>query len=435
MTNLFASTFPTIISACRSALRLGIAMGLLIGVLPSAMAQNRQELEEKRKRLMREISMTNTLLEKTSRNRAATLDRYTTLQKQIERRERLIQTLNAEITAAETAITRNMAVVASLEQDIEIMRADYARTVRQAYRRKSLTNPLLFVLSADNLNQAFRRWLFVRKYDRFRKTQADAIASTRQALQMRTAALENTRRQQAELLQSLQQQRQTLGAELQEKERLLRTLKSDEERLRADLKKQQAQHEALNAAIERIIQEEVRKQAARREEAATAIPPAAGGVASAPAAEDVPPLIGKEDVTTSNFRQNRGRLPWPVQNGYISRRFGRQKHPTLANIEIDNKGIDIRTDERAPVKAVYDGVVSGIQYVPGHENTVIVQHGDFYTVYSNLNEVNLSKGARVKAGQVIGRVNTNPISNAAELHFEVWYQTQRLNPSQWLKVQ
>lgn len=434
MTNLFASIFPTITSACRSALRLGVVAGLLFWVLPSGMAQNRQELEEKRKRLLREIAMTNSLLEKTSRNKAATLDRYTTLQKQIERRERLIQTLNAEIAAAEAAIVRNIAVVASLEQDIEIMRADYARTVRQAYRRKSLTNPLLFVLSADNLNQAFRRWLFVRKYDRFRKTQADAITSTRQALQIRTAALENTRRQQEDLLHSLQQQRQTLGAELQEKERLLRTLKSDEERLRADLKKQQTQHEALNTAIERIIQEEVRKQAARREEAAIATPPA-GGAASAPVAEDAPLLIGKEDVTTSNFRQNRGRLPWPVQNGYISRRYGRQKHPTLANIEIDNKGIDIRTDERAPVKAVHDGIVSGIQYVPGHENTVIVQHGDFYTVYSNLNEVNLSKGARVKAGQVIGRVNTNPISNAAELHFEVWHQTQRLDPSKWLKVQ
>lgn len=434
MTNLFASTFPTITSACRSALRLGVVAGLLFWMLPSGMAQNRQELEEKRKRLLREIAMTNSLLEKTSRNKAATLDRYTTLQKQIERRERLIQTLNAEIAAAEAAIVRNIAVVASLEQDIEIMRADYARTVRQAYRRKSLTNPLLFVLSADNLNQAFRRWLFVRKYDRFRKTQADAITSTRQALQIRTATLENTRRQQEELLHSLQQQRQTLGAELQEKERLLRTLKSDEERLRADLKKQQTQHEALNTAIERIIQEEVRKQAARREEAAIATPPA-GGAASAPVAEDAPLPIGKEDVTTINFRQNRGRLPWPVQNGYISRRYGRQKHPTLANIEIDNKGIDIRTEERAPVKAVHDGIVSGIQYVPGHENTVIVQHGDFYTVYSNLNEVNLSKGARVKAGQVIGRVNTNPISNAAELHFEVWHQTQRLDPSKWLKVQ
>lgn len=432
MTNLFALTFPTTTSACRNALRLGVVAGLLFWMLPSGMAQNRQELEEKRKRLMREIAMTNSLLEKTSRNKSAALDRYTTLQKQIERRERLIQTLQAEIAAAEAAIVRNTAVVASLEQDIEIMRADYARTVRQAYRRKSLTNPLLFVLSADNLNQAFRRWLFVRKYDRFRKTQAEAITSTRQALQIRTAALENTRRQQEDLLHSLQQQRQTLGAELQEKERLLRTLKSDEERLRADLKKQQAQHEALNAAIERIIQEEVRKQAARREEAAIAALPAGG---AAPVADDAPLPMSKEDVTTSNFRQNRGRLPWPVQNGYISRRYGRQKHPTLANIEIDNKGIDIRTEERAPVKAVYDGIVSGIQYVPGHENTVIVQHGDFYTVYSNLNEVNLSKGARVKAGQVIGRVNTNPISNAAELHFEVWYQTQRLNPSQWLKVQ
>ncbi|MCS7035530.1 MAG: peptidoglycan DD-metalloendopeptidase family protein [Saprospiraceae bacterium] len=427
-------TSLTITTACRSAFRLVVVGGMLFCVFSSATAQNRQELEEKRKRILREISVTNNLLEKTSRDKAAALDRYTTLQKQIERRERLIQTLTAEIAAAQSAITRNTAVVASLEQDIQIMRADYARTIRQAYRRKSLTNPLLFILSADNLNQAFRRWLFLLKYDRFRKTQADAIVQTQQALQIRTATLESTRLQQTELLQSLQQQRQMLEAELQEKERLLRTLKADEERLRTDLKKQQAQHEALNAAIERIIQEEVRKQAARREEVMASAPPAT--VESAPAtAEDVPAPAAKEDAATTSFRQNRGRLPWPVQNGYVSRRFGRQKHPTLANIEIDNKGIDIRTDERAPVKAVCDGIVSGIQYVPGHENTIILQHGDFYTVYSNLSEVSLSKGARVKAGQVMGRVYTNPISNAAELHFEVWYQTQRLNPSRWLKVQ
>ncbi len=411
-------------------------MLLLVFAVCAGLAQNRQELEERRKRLLREIAMTNNLLEKTSRNKAATLDRYTTLQKQIERRERLIQTLTSEIAAAERAIERNTAVIASLERDIQTMRLDYAHTVRQAYRHKVLAHPLLYILSADDLNQAFRRWLFVRKYDRFRKTQAEAIASTQQALQIRTVALENTRRQQTELLQSLQQQRQTLGQELQEKERLLRVLKSDEERLRTDLKKQQAQHEALNAAIERIIQEEVRKQAARREEAASGAP--LTGITSAEAAslgEASSALLLVEDIATKSFRQSRGRLPWPVQNGYVSRRFGRQRHPTLANIEIDNKGIDIRTDERAAVKVVYDGIVSGIQYVPGHENTVIVQHGDFYTVYSNLSEVSFSKGARVKAGQTIGRVNTNPISNAAELHFEIWYQTQRLNPSQWLKVQ
>ncbi len=400
----------------------------------SGLAQSRQELEEKRKRLLREIAVTSQLLEKTSRDKAAALDHYTTLQKQIDRRERLIQTLTDELAAVEAAIERNTAVVASLSRDIELMRTDYGRTVRQAYRRKMLTNPLLYLLSADNLNQAFRRWLFLRKYDRYRKAQAQAIAQTQQALQQRIITLEHTRRQRQELLQSLQQQRQTLETELQQKRQLFQSLKADEERLRAELKKQQASHEALNAAIERIIQEEVRKQAAaKKEDALLATAPA--GTAPAGAAEELSPTSAVEDAFTRNFRHSRGRLPWPVQSGYVSRRFGRQKHPTLPNVELDNKGIDIRTEENASVKAVYEGLVSGVQYVPGHENTVILQHGDFYTVYSNLKEVSVSKGARVKAGQVLGRVSANPISNAHELHFEVWYKTQRLNPSYWIRQQ
>ncbi len=397
------------------------------------LAQTRQELEERRKRLQREISMTTSMLEKTSREKAATLDRYMTLQKQIERRERLIQTLSAEIAAAEAAIVRNIAVVESLTSDIVALRADYARAVRQAYRRKTLTNPLLYLLSADNLNQAFRRWLFLRKYDRYRKAQAEAIAQTQQALQHRTAILENARRQQSELLASLQQQRQTLGAELEEKQQLLKTIKANEERLRADLKRQQQNHEALNAAIERIILEEVRKQAAKKEEEETASVAAIPSGSSAAALERE--VAYKEDAVTISFRQNRGRLPWPVQSGFVTRRFGRQKHPTLPQVELDNKGIDIRTSENAAVKVVYDGIISGVQYVPGHENTVIIQHGDFYTVYSNLVEVSVAKGGRVKAGQTIGRVGTSPLSNASDLHFEVWHKNQRLNPSLWLKPQ
>lgn len=411
----------------------GLIAWLLLGSATSGLAQTRQELEERRKRLQREISMTTSMLEKTSREKAATLDRYTTLQKQIERRERLIQTLSAEIAAAEAAIVRNTAVVESLTSDIVALRADYARALRQAYRRKMLTNPLLYLLSADNLNQAFRRWLFLRKYDQYRKAQAEAIAQTQQALQYRIAILEKTRRQQSELLASLQQQRQTLGTELEEKQQLLKAIKANEERLRADLKRQQQNHEALNAAIERIILEEVRKQAAKKEEVETASVVAVPSGSSAAVLEGE--IVSKEDAVTTSFRQNRGRLPWPVQSGFVTRRFGRQKHPTLPQVELDNKGIDIRTSENAAVKVVYDGVISGVQYVPGHENTVIIQHGDFYTVYSNLVEVSVAKGGRVRTGQTIGRVGTNPLSNASDLHFEVWHKNQRLNPSLWLKPQ
>ena len=139
------------------------------------------------------------------------------------------------------------------------------------------------------------------------------------------------------------------------------------------------------------------------------------------------------DNASVGFRQNKGRLPWPVEGGFIARGFGRQKHPTLKNIEITNNGIDIRTDEAAAVRAISDGTVAGVQFVPGHDYTVIIRHGNYYTVYSNLSETSLSKGDAVRAKQPIGRVSSNPITGASELHFELWHQKERLNPVGWIK--
>lgn len=415
---------------------------LLLAMPVFCFAQGKQDLEEKRKKLIREIEVTDNLLKKTTRTKAAALDRYVALQKQIERRERLIQTLGLEIAASEEASGRTASVVQSLTRDITTMRADYGQIVRNAYRRKELSNPLLYVLSAENLNQAFRRWLVLRKYDRYRKTQAEAIVATQRTLSKKVAALEASRHEQESLLASLQGQRSTLDNELKDKENLLSTLKKDEGRLRDELNQKQAAHEALNQAIERVIQEEIRKKIAeaRRTASAPSTPvapaPAGSGLPAAPAeeasvTENMADL--REDASTIAFRQNRGRLPWPVEKGFVARSFGRQKHPTLRNIEVTNNGVDIRTDEAAAVRAVYQGIVAGVQFIPGHDYTVILQHGNYYTVYSNLNETQLNKGDRVAAKQVVGRVSTNPITGASELHFELWHQKERLNPTGWIK--
>ncbi len=424
--------------------------GLFLLALPVLCpAQNKQDLEEKRKKLIREIEVTDNLLHKTTRSKAATLDRFVALQKQIERREKLIETLGAEIVESEAAAGRTAAVVESLTRDIQAMQQDYGRIVRNAYRRKEMSNPLLFVLSAENLNQAFRRWLFLRKYDRYRKTQAEAIVATQQTLSKKIASLETSRREQEALLASLQGQRTALNTEKEVKEKLLDTLKKDEGRLRDELKQKQTAHEALNQAIERVIQEEIRKkvQESRRTAAATTPAPSPVTASPTPTSAGTPaPATGandasvsestadiKEDATSIAFRQNRGRLPWPVEKGFIARGFGRQKHPTLRNIEITNNGVDIRTDEASSVRAVHAGLVAGVQFIPGHDYTVILQHGNYYTVYSNLSETKLNKGDRVAANQVVGQVSTNPITGASELHFELWHQKERLNPSSWIK--
>ncbi|HOY06004.1 MAG TPA: peptidoglycan DD-metalloendopeptidase family protein [Saprospiraceae bacterium] len=429
----------------------GFRLLLLLLLLPAfLLAQSRKELEEKRKKIIRDITSTERMIKKTAQSREATYDKYVALQSQIQNRETLIRTIQEEVEAAEENIERNQNVIASLEQDIQQMQAEYGKMVRNAYRRKSLSNPLLYILSAESLNQAFRRWLFLRKYDRFRKQQADAIAATREMLAQKIRSINEIRIEKENMLGSIQNQKATLSSDLVEKDETLKFLAKDEERLKQDLQKKQTAHEQLNSAIENVIQEEVRKRA---DEARRAPPPVAAapaktekpatqvnkppGKTPGPAAVAAAPETAKpeatEDVQSFDFRRSKGRLPWPVESGFISRGFGKQQHPTIKNISITNNGIDIRTEESASVRAIHEGIVAGVQFIPGHDYTVIIQHGDYYTVYTNLAETSLAKGDQVRSKQVIGKVSNNPITGASELHFELWHKKERINPVGWIR--
>lgn len=410
------------------------AFFLLIPLL--AFSQSKKDLEAKRKKLIRDIEVTGKLLKKTTKTKESTYDRYVALQSQIERRARLIETIEQQISNAEQGIERNSTVIASLTGDIKKMQDEYGRTIRSAFRRKTLSNPLLYILSAESLNQAFRRWLFLRKYDKFRRKQADAIAFTRDMLAKKVSALEETRREKENLLISLRSQKTLLTTEMANKNDLLKTLSQDESRLKSDLQRKQSAHEALNRAIEKVIQEEVRKQVeeARRTRPAAPAKPntSTAGTNNATQQQASAPEIVEDNLSMS-FRQKRGQLPWPVEDGFVSKSFGRQKHPTLKNIEITNNGIDIRTEESADVRSIFDGKVAGVQFIPGHDYTVIIQHGNYYTVYSNLGETNIAKGDQVRARQFIGRVSNNAITGTSELHFELWNQKERMNPAMWIR--
>jgi septal ring factor EnvC (AmiA/AmiB activator) len=444
---------------------------LLLAVTVSAFAQNKKNLEDKRKKLTREIELTNKLLDKTKLNKTAAYDRFVTLQNQIDRRESLIQTIENEVIEYEDDIQRNTAVIEALHLDLAKMKTEYGRMIRNSFRRKTLSNPLMYLISAENLNQVFRRWLFLRKYNRFRNGQAEAITFTQTMLSKKVTSIGEQKQEKENLLIQMQGLKGTLTNELTDKNDLLKSLEKNEEKLRSDLKDKQAAKAALDNSIEQIIGTEVRKreveEATRKrnaaEKAAAAVPkpkeekkptssPPTTTTATTPAApiakaeKNAAPTTKPatpssasssdardEDAFSQAFRKQRGKLPWPVEDGFVSRSFGRQKHPTLKNIEITNNGIDIRSTDDAPVHAIYEGKVAGVQYIPGHDYTVIIQHGNYYTVYSNLSQTNLSKGDNVGAGANIGRVSTNPISGAAELHFELWREKERLNPAVWIK--
>lgn len=397
---------------------------LFLGILaiPSVDAQGRKTLENKRKRLLSEISTTSKMLSQTTNNKAATLDRYVTLQKQIKAREELIETLQEELANSIENIDRTKEVTEALKEDMVRLEEEYAIMVRNAYRQKISQSTLLFIFSSESFNQAFKRWQYLKQYDQYRKKQAKLIIETNNTLTKKLEQLEEKTAEKEQLIANQESQTEILNREMVDKYKMLKTLKADESRLRKELQKKRVAHQKLNNAIEKVIQEEI---IASRKKARTA-------EALRKNQSKKPSKTPELSVLSSGFYKNKGRLPWPVTNGIVTGYFGKQPHPTLRKIQITNNGIDIRTDKNAKIRAVYEGVVVGKQYIPGYEHMIIIQHGNYYTVYSNLKEVYVKKNDKVITKQAIGVSSINTKSNVSEVHFEVWREKERLNPLNWI---
>ncbi len=407
----------------KSTFLLSLLLLLAVGICD---AQSRKSLEKKRKKLLKDIKVANQLLKTTTRNKEAAINRLYTLQTQINQREELVQLLNEELLYVDTSIMRSSDVVNALNDDINNLENEYAQMAREAYRQKKTNSKLLFVFSANGFNQAFKRWQYIKQYDRFRKKQAELILLTRTTLSSKIKSLEDQRLEKEALLTEAQEQKAILIKEKATKNKIVSDLKKDESRLRKDLSGKQRSHRQLNDAIEDIIRSEIalsRKKArdpkARKKQRNTE------QTAKAPRPE--------ARNLSSSFNTNKGRLPWPVKQGIITGHFGNQPHPTLKKIQITNNGIDIQTAPGAAVHAVFKGEVAGVQFIPGFSYMVIVKHGKYYTVYSNLEDVSVRKGNWVKTNQPIGHLSINEKSNTSEVHFEVWRDKKRMNPVRWIR--
>jgi septal ring factor EnvC (AmiA/AmiB activator) len=385
--------------------------------------QSTEELKNKRAELMAEINTNNRRLKDTRRNKAATVEQLALLQQQVRKRQELIATLEKEISYTDQSISRTGEVVLALNGDVERLKEEYAHLLRAAYRSRLQNTWLSFLLSSRSFNEAFRRWQYLRQYQRFRSRQARLIVATQKSLQAKLSLLETRRVEKEELLQSTENQQLAISREKGAQDRLLTKLNKSEATIMSTLEKQEAAREEMSQAIESAIATEMaRIRKAERASLATA-------TVSAPATGSTTP---PDRTTTSNvgsdFGKQRGRLPWPV-NGEIVKKFGRQPHPTVKGVEISNNGIDISIASNTDVKSVAAGIVVSTHFVPGYRNMVLVRHGDYYTVYSNLESVTVNSGTELNAGQSIGRIS----SQAGELHFELWRQKERLNPERWIQ--
>lgn len=443
------STIPPFSGSFRNCLKkVAVCVGALLLIHNTLLAQNkRAELEKKRQLLLQQITTKNQELGKTQKERTAALDRLEMLQDQIETREALINNLHDEIEETDRIIDRTEGVIISLNEDRERLRVEYSAMLRRAYKMKLPNSSFVYMLSAKNFEESYKKWQYFRQYDKFRKRQARLIAETQQALEEKNNQLIQQKNDKEALLGTNENQKAFLNSEKKQKDALIQELKSEESRIASELKTAEKQSAKLNAAIANLIAAEIeaKRRAAeeRRKKALAEAERLKRERAKAQKTSASKPTEAKEnskklDVLTdsnenlslsSDFRSNKGKLP-PPAIGTIVRGFGKQK--VLDKVTAVNNGIDIQTESGATVSAVFSGTVSVVSSIAGLGTVVLIQHGNYYTVYSNLAGVSLKKGDKVATRQTIGRAATNTVTNEPEVHFEVWLERTQLNPSVWL---
>ncbi|HEX4887719.1 MAG TPA: peptidoglycan DD-metalloendopeptidase family protein [Luteibaculaceae bacterium] len=396
----------------RSSLLLLICLSVSSGLW----AQDKKKLEKKRAELNAKIKQTNQLLEKTKTEQKSKQIHLQALSSQIKLREELIQTIGSEVGQLNNSIEERNKNIAAQQTQLSQLKSEYARLLQLAQRTQSSYDRMVFVFSAATFNQALKRLRYLQEYTAFRRLQAQKIDSVQLALNKEVQALSDQKIQKKVLLSSKEQEKNRLASDKTQEEKTLAQLKSQEQSLRAELQKQQAERTKITREIERLLSAEIKKSKSNNK----------GTFKLAPAAK----------LLSSDFENNQGKLPWPVDKGFISGRFGKQPHPVIKNIMIENNGIDITTDKEAAVKAVFKGTVSSILIIPGAGKVVVLDHGAYRSIYTQLKEVNVSKGQQVSTRDKLGICLPNESGSRSEAHLEIWKigqdGTQKLNPALWL---
>lgn len=393
-----------------------IILSLIFLSVGNSFGQDKNALEAKRKKLESEINYTQNLLKKTQATKTASLNDLTTLEKQISLRKELIQNTQNEVTVFSEQINQTSKVLSELESNLNVLRQNYAKAIYGTYKSFRLADQLLFIASSSSFSEAFRKINYLRRLGDYRKKQVDDIVHTQEEISRKLAEIEQKKNKKEGLLNAQKKQEILLTRNKTQKTKIVEQLKKKESELSKQLAKKKQEAEKLNAQIQTIIAKEI---AAQNNKPGTT--PSKPGFSATPEGAKL----------SASFALNKGKLPWPVEKGFVSRTFGPYSHPEL-NITMENNGIDIRTDAFSSVRAVFDGKVVGIVSNPVYKNAVIVSHGDYFTVYSKLETVNIRKGDDVKAKQVIGVVFTDNETRDSEVHFEVWKGSSKLNPSDWI---
>lgn len=372
-----------------------IALGLFYGFI--ANAQSLAELEKQKERINQRINNANTLLTKYSNQRSSNVNNINVLNRKIEDGERLIALYNEEIQILEKDINLLNIEIEDSKLKLTQLKGQYEKLIRETYSNKKRYNELSFFFGAESFNEAYRRYVMLKEYNKFRYNQGLLIQQKTIELNKASNLLHAKLQVQNNTLNSLKLQHEELVQDKIKIDQSVQDLKKKEANLRKSIRNEKQALKKLEDTIVKLIAE-----------------------------------INSEKIEPSDFHLSKGKLVWPVNNGVVVSQFGEHQHPVLKYVKVKNNGIDIQSASDNKARAVFSGKVSRVVPIPGYNKAVLVRHGRFLTVYANIDTVNVKPGENVTKNSVIGTIYTGNGENSGVLHFEIWEESMKLNPESWL---
>ena len=373
--------------------------------VPVLAADDIKDLQKQQKKLQEEIEQTNKMLKQTKRDESATMNKLQLIGQNIKSQRKLINTLDREITALNREMRRLNGRRDSLQHVLERYKNDYAEMARQTHYARMQQSPLLFLLSSDSFQQLARRARYLQEFAHFRQQQVARIENTQADIDLQNELLQANKSDKQAALSSRKREQDNLQRDERKQKTMLNQLKSKEKDLNKQIQQKQKKVNELNKKIDDMV----RKQAATKTT-----------------------LTKEQQLVAGGFEANKGRLPWPIEKGMISGHFGKQQHPVYQHVTIDNKGVYLQTTAGSKARAVYKGEVTSCFLVAG-TYAVIIQHGNYRTVYSNLSKLSVKQGDKVETKQTIGTIYTDAEDDQkTELYFQIYKDRDILNPELWI---
>ena len=380
---------------------------ILLLCTTALVAQNVKTLQKQQRELKQQIEQTNKMLQQTKKSETATVTKLQLINQNIATQKRLISNLDKEISTLDTEMAGLNRKRDTLERNLAELKADYARMVRESHYAQLQQSPLLFLLSSESFNQLVRRIRYMQQFAQYRRQQAARIEGVKTDIERQNNQLREHKQDKQKALKTQKREQENLARDERKQQQMLKDLKKKEKDLMAQLKKQQKKADELNKKITETIEKQAKAQSKTA-------------------------LTKEQQLVAGGFEQNKGKLPWPVEKGFISGTFGKHQHPLYKDVTIDNKGIYLQTTAGSAARSVFEGEVTSCFLMNG-SYAVIVMHGNYRSVYAGLSRLNVKQGDKVTAKQKIGTIYSDPEQdNKTELFFQIWKDKTILNPGSWL---